>query len=120
MYDKNNFEYLINMKTEVLRNVGKEKIRSAYILFTDENNDYLNREIFLFEEYSEQDYQEFLQKLDFNYPEYFMAIKIVGLILFENEYKWLEYEFDPITLKDSWKLHHKPSIGIFERCINYD
>lgn len=109
---------LVNAKEELLKVLKNKTIKCAVIYTKSKNTNH--KRIDLSINYTEEQYQEFLQKLDFNYPEYFMAIKIVGIIWFENEYKWLEYEFDPITLKDCWILHHKPSMGEFERCINYD
>lgn len=84
------------------------KVKCALILKLDTDSDNLEeRPIVLKQNHTEQDYQEFLSKLDFDYDAGYGLQEIFGSVLLDNQ-TWLERgEYDG---SEWWNIHRYPEI----------
>lgn len=98
----------MNAKNELLKIVGNLKIICAEIIFNQ--NDDIREDIYLPLNYTEDNYTQFLERINKEYDEGWGGQQLFGTIWLENG-KWIERgEYDG---SEWWELKEYPAIPIY-------
>lgn len=98
----------MNAKQELIRAIAENKVKCVSIVFGDSCQDEDNTHIILKVEHSEEDYNNFLSKLDFDYDNGYGGQNLFGTIWLTNN-TWLSRgEYDG---SEWWNHHVIPEIA---------
>lgn len=100
---------MINLKESVLHSAGNRKILCASI-FIDNFTYNEEIEICLKANHTEEEYQEFLNKLDIEYDDEDPHNELSGRIWFEDLRSWMDYEYDYEYIFKYWQVYTLPEI----------
>jgi hypothetical protein len=96
---------MINAKNELLRAIGNHTIKCAQMLFEHSWDD--TTDILLRSNYSKEEYDDFLKKLDFSYDNGYGTQMLYGIVWFDNG-AWLSRgEYDG---SEWWIFNEYPRI----------
>ena len=95
----------MNTRQEFLEEVADRNLVCARVGFDDENYGRTPKWFVLREGYTAQEFNQFLDYLDFDYDEGYGSQELFGVILFEDSYSD-RFEYDG---SEAWDNHKMPS-----------